>query len=317
MFPGQGSQRPGMGAPWQQHPSWRLAAELSDVAGRDLAHLLVDAGADELKQTRNAQLATYALSLVILEAAQGAGLLEPAPVLGGVGSGAVGALAGHSLGEYTALAAARALSPSQGAILVKERSEAMQMAAEANPGTMAAVIGLEREAVEEACTSVAGAWVANDNSPGQVVIAGTHDGVAAAGEAAAGLGAKRVIQLPVGGAFHSPLMEPAQQRLDEAIRTTQFGRTALPVIANVDAAPHTDGFGALLSAQLCSGVRWRESLTAAARLGGTVFLELGPGTELSGMVRRCLPDAKRANIASPQDLVGLGELLARSARNGT
>ncbi|HET9059329.1 MAG TPA: ACP S-malonyltransferase, partial [Acidimicrobiales bacterium] len=270
-FPGQGSQRPGMGAPWQLHPSWRLVQELSEVVGRDISHLLTDADAQELKATRNAQLATFALSLVILDATRAAIELPDAatPVAATAqGPYRVVAFAGHSLGEYTALVAAGALSPGQGAVLVSERGEAMQAAADANPGTMSAIIGLGPESVAEACASVEGAWVANDNSPGQVVIAGAHEGVAAASEAALRLGAKRAIPLQVGGAFHSPLMRPAQDRLDQAISAAQFETTASPVIANVDAGGHTSGFAKLLSAQLCSGVRWRLSMATAAELGG-------------------------------------------------
>lgn len=280
-----------MGAPWQLHPSWRLVEELSAAISRDLSHLLVDADAQELKATRNSQLATFTLCLVIADAARATVPLTE-----------VGALAGHSLGEYSALVAAGALTPAQGAALVSERAEAMQSAADANPGTMSAIVGLGPEAVAKACASVDGAWVANDNSPGQVVIAGTHQGVAAASDVALGLGAKRAIPLQVGGAFHSPLMAPAQDRLDRAIAAAGLRPTTVPVIANVDASPHTTGFADLLSAQLCSGVRWRASMQRAADLGGRCFIELGPGTELSNMVRRCLPEAGRANVAVPDDL---------------
>jgi [acyl-carrier-protein] S-malonyltransferase len=303
IFPGQGSQRPGMGIPWRDHPSWQLVDQLSEVVGRDLAELLLDASPDILRATRNAQLATYTLSLVALEAA------TSGPLGDAICAERLVAVAGHSLGEYTALVAAGALSASQGATLVQARGEAMQSAAEANPGTMAAVIGLELKGVAEACGEVEGAWVANDNSPGQVVIAGTLQGVEAAGAVAAKRGAKRVIPLQVGGAFHTPLMRPAQAPLDAALAAADFAPVSCPVVANVDAAPHTIGFRALLSAQLCSQVRWRASLVALGGMGATLFVELGPGTELSGMVRRTVADVARVNVAGPEDLEALASAI--------
>jgi [acyl-carrier-protein] S-malonyltransferase len=313
IFPGQGSQRAGMGVPWRDHPSWQLVGELSAVVGRDIAELLLDADGDALRATRNAQLATYALSLIALDAARKGPLhslgAERPPAPGGAAGGIV-AVAGHSLGEYTALVAAGALDAGTGARLVQARGEAMQVAAEANPGTMAAVLGLDLAGVTEACAGTSGAWVANDNTPGQVVVAGTLPGVEEAGAGALRHGAKRVVPLKVGGAFHTPLMKPAQQPLDAALAAVDFAPASCPVVANVDAAAHTDGFGPLLSAQLCSRVRWRESLLAMADMGATLFLELGPGTELSGMVKRTVPDATRANVSTPDDLETLGNLLA-------
>jgi [acyl-carrier-protein] S-malonyltransferase len=303
IFPGQGSQRPGMGIPWRDHPSWQLVGQLSEVVGRDLAELLLHASPDTLRATRNSQLATYTLSLVALDAATNG------PLGNDVLAEQLVAFAGHSLGEYTALVAAGGLSAPQGARLVQARGEAMQLAAETNPGTMAAVIGLELEGVTDACEGVEGAWVANDNSPGQVVIAGTSQGVEDAGAAAIKGGAKRVIPLQVGGAFHTPLMQPAQARLDAALAAAEFAPTSLPVVANVDAEPHTDGFGPLLSAQLCSQVRWRGSLLALGGIGADVFVELGPGTELSGMVRRTVPDVARLNVAGPEDLEALASAI--------
>ncbi len=259
-----------MGRPWQGHPSWAVVGELSAATGRDISYLLVEADAEALRATRNAQLATYALSLVVLDAAR----RELGTALGPGGLAATG---GHSLGEYTALVAAGALGPDEGARLVQARGEAMQAAADANPGTMAAVLGLSVPEVAEACRTTEAAWVANDNTPGQVVVAGTPAGVEQAGQAALGRGAKRVIALQVGGAFHSPLMRPAQGPLDAALGATAFSVAPCPVVANVDARPHTEGFADLLSAQLCSQVRWREALAAMAGLGTTLFVELGRG----------------------------------------
>ncbi len=295
LFPGQGSQRAGMGRPWTDHPSWAIVERLSAATGRDVADLLVDADADALRATRNSQLATYSLSVVVLDATRVAGL-DPAAAV---------AVAGHSLGEYTALVAAGVLSAEDGARLVAARGDAMQAAADARPGTMAAVLGLDPAVVTEACAGVDGAWVANDNAPGQIVVSGTVAGVDAASTRAKELGAKRVLPLPVGGAFHSPLMAPAQTRLDRALEAASFGPGTTPIIANVDGAAHTDGWAPLLSRQLVSPVRWRQSLEALSALGATIFVELGPGTELSGMVKRTVDGARRANVAGPDDLDGL------------
>jgi [acyl-carrier-protein] S-malonyltransferase len=295
LFPGQGSQRPQMGVPWTGHPAWAVVTRLSDAAGRDVGSLLTDADAETLRMTRNAQLAAFALSVVVLQAARSSGL-EYVPVAG---------VAGHSLGEYTALVGAGALDPEAGARLVAARGEAMQAAADASPGTMAAILGLDAEQVAEACAAIEGAWPANDNAPGQIVVAGTAAGVAAAGEAARSLGAKRVMPLAVGGAFHSPLMAPAQEKLDAALRAADFHPAQVDVIANVDASPHRDGWADLLSRQLVSRVRWREGLLALQRLGVTHYLELGPGAELSGMVKRTVDGSQRANVAGPEDLDNL------------
>ncbi len=303
LFPGQGSQRPGMGEAWHDHPSWHLVTTLSEAVGRDLAWLLLGASAEELQATRNAQLASYTLGLVALDALRTSGSWP------GLQAGLV-ATAGHSLGEYCALVAAGALTPAEGAQLVLARGEAMQAASELHPGTMAAVLGPELGQVAKACQQAEGVWVANDNAPGQVVIAGRHDGVERAGAAALELGAKRVVPLKVGGAFHTPLMRSAQGPLDAALAGASFSAPRFPVVANVDAQAHRDGFGPLLSAQLCSQVRWRESLLTLAAMGTRLFVELGPGTELSGMVKRTVPQALRANIAKPDDLGTLAKQLS-------
>jgi [acyl-carrier-protein] S-malonyltransferase len=288
-----------MGVPWTGHPAWAVVGRLSEATGRDVGALLTDADAVTLRATRNAQLAAFGLSLVTLYAARSGGL-EYVPV---------GAVAGHSLGEYTALVASGAIGAEAGARLVAARGEAMQKAADAAPGTMAAVLGLDPDLVGQACAGVDGAWPANDNAPGQVVIAGTAEGVEAAGEAAKELGAKRVMPLPVGGAFHSPLMAPAQAQLDTALHDAHFHEAGTDLVANVDASAHRSGFAELLSRQLVSPVRWRESLGTLASAGVTHFLELGSGTELSGMVKRTVDGARRANVATPDDLDGLTAFL--------
>ena len=211
-FPGQGSQRPGMGRPWTDHESWELVDEASEVADRDVARLLLDADAEELKDTRNAQLTTFVSSLMVLDAAE---RLGPEPSF----------CAGHSLGEYTALTATGALGFDEGVRLVCERADAMYQAGIENPGTMAAVLGLDDDLVEVACRRAdSDVWVANFNAPGQVVIAGSKEGVAAAGAVAKELGAKRVMSLPVSGAFHTPFMTAGPRPVAQGDRRSQSTR---------------------------------------------------------------------------------------------
>lgn len=299
-FPGQGSQRPGMGAPWAEHESWELVEEASEIAGRDVAQLLLDADAAELQQTRSSQLATFVLSLVVLDAVERLGV-------------APSAAAGHSLGEYTALTATGALSFPDGVRIVAARGEAMQVAAEDNPGTMSAILGLDDDDCDAACRRADGdVWVANFNAPGQVVIAGSHDGVAAAGAIAKDMGAKKVMALPVGGAFHTPYMGQARDELRKAIAEATLREPDVPVVANIDARLHTDpeDWAGILSAQLCSPVRWRQSMQRMADDGCRTFVELGTGAVLTGMAKRIVPDAKAFSVSTPDDLDKLLEVLA-------
>ncbi|MCU1399760.1 MAG: fabD [Acidimicrobiales bacterium] len=307
-FPGQGSQRPGMGRPWADHESWELVEEASQYAERDVARLLLDADADELRDTRNAQLTTFVSSLMVLDAAERLGI-EPS------------FCAGHSLGEYTALTATGALSFEDGVRLVSERSDAMHQAGLDNPGTMAAVLGLDDDLVEVACRRAdSDVWVANFNAPGQVVIAGSPDGVAAAGVVAKELGAKKVMPLQVSGAFHTPFMAPARDRLRKAIAEASPRDTEVPVVSNVDALAHDTGqaWSSLLSAQLSSPVRWKHCLLTLAELGVTGFAELGPGGVLTGMAKRTVETARTISVSTPEDLDKLIEWVnAGSSRSAT
>jgi [acyl-carrier-protein] S-malonyltransferase len=289
-----------MGRPWREHPSWELVDHVSDTTGRDARHLLLEAGAEELTETRNSQVATFALSMVALDAVQRLGV---APAL----------CAGHSLGEYTALVASGALGFEDGAKVVAERAEAMQLAADDAPGTMAAVLGLEGEMVEQACRRVDHeVWVANYNAPGQVVIAGSHDSVASASAEAKDLGARRVLAMHVGGAFHTPFMEPARDRLRKALAGTTLETPRVPVVANVDARPYADAgdWPSLLSSQLCSPVRWHQSLLRLAADGVTTVIELGPGAVLTGLARRTVPNALALSVSTPDHLDKLVDALA-------
>jgi [acyl-carrier-protein] S-malonyltransferase len=267
-------------------------AEASSVAERDFARLLLDADADELKDTRNAQLTTFVSSLMVLDAVERLGLDADF-------------CAGHSLGEYTALTATGALGFEEGVRLVCERAEAMHDAGIENPGTMAAVLGLDDDQVEIACNRAdSEVWVANFNAPGQVVIAGSLEGVAGAGAIAKELGAKRVMPLPVSGAFHTPFMAPARDRLRKAIGDARPRDTDIPIVSNVDALPHDKGaeWASLLSAQLGSPVRWKQGLLRLADAGVQEFVELGPGGVLSGMAKRTVPSARTISVATPEDL---------------
>ena len=291
-FPGQGSQKPGMGAPWRDHPSWELVSEASVALGRDLEALLLHTDADELKLTDNAQLSTFLTSLVVLDAIERLGV-EPAVA------------AGHSLGEYTALVASGALAFDDGVRLVAERGAAMRAATSDQVGTMAAVLGLDDGEVEVACARVDGdVWVANYNAPGQVVVAGAPEAVDEAATIAKELGAKKVMPMAVSGAFHTPFMAPARERLRKAIAAAELREAEMPVYANVDARAHRDGeeWGSLLAAQLCSPVRWRQTLHNLADDGGTVFIEVGPGSVLTGMAKRTVTGATTLSVSTPDDL---------------
>jgi len=281
-----------MGRPWTEHDSWDLVEEASDVSGRDVARLLLDADADELKDTRNAQLTTFVSSLMVLDAVERLGV-EPS------------FCAGHSLGEYTALTATGALGFDDGVRLVVERAEAMHQAGQNNPGTMSAILGLDDELVEVACRRAdSDVWVANFNAPGQVVIAGSAEGVARAVVIAKELGAKKAMSLPVSGAFHTPFMTPARERLRQAIAAAQPRDTEVPIVSNVDAIAHDHGdeWASLLSAQLSSPVRWKHCLLTLADLGVTGFAELGPGGVLTGMAKRTIEGSRTISVATPDEL---------------
>lgn len=290
-----------MGEPWVDHPSWELVEHASEVTNRDVAELLLTADQDTLTRTANAQLATFVSSLVVLDAVERMGL-EPI------------ACAGHSLGEYTALVAAGALGYEDGLRLVAERGDAMQDAADNAPGTMAVVIGLDGDGAEAACQRAEGdVWVANYNGPCQVVLAGAADAIETAAAIAKSLGARRVMSIPVGGAFHTPYMAPARDRLRKALQHVHFHDPEPVVLANVDARPHESGsdWPGLLSAQLCSPVRWHQTLQALAAAGARTLVELGPGGVLTGLARRTLDggDTLALSVSTPDDLEKLAEAL--------
>jgi [acyl-carrier-protein] S-malonyltransferase len=288
-----------MGRAWRDHPSWDVVQEASDVTGRDVESLLLDASADELMETRNAQLATFVMGLVVLDAVERLGV-EPT------------ACAGHSLGEYTALVAAGAIGFEDAVRLVAERGEAMQEASEENPGIMLALSGIDDERARIACERAEGdVWLANSNAPGECIIAGREADAYRAADVARELGATAVTEVAVGGAFHTPLMGPAQPRLRKALEITSFFPLAVPVVSNVDAMAHTGAseWPGLLSAQLRSPVRWRQCVQSLAEItrtgegnGDNLFCELGPGGPLSALVTGTVPEVATVTISVPDDL---------------
>ena len=289
VFPGQGSQFVGMGK--ELYDNNATAKALFDKADEILGFKITDimfAGTDEqLKQTNVTQPAVF-LHSVITAICLGD---EFAPAM----------VAGHSLGEFSALVAAGAISFEDGVKLVAARANAMQKACEANPGLMAAIIGLPDEKVEEVCAQISAEGevvVAANNCPGQLVISGTVDAINKACEALKAAGAKRALPLKVGGAVHSPLMQPAKDELQAAIEQTVFSAPKCPVYQNVDGKPHTDAeeIKANLIAQLTSSVRWTSSVQNMIADGADDFTECGPGKALQGMIGRIDKNVKVAGI---------------------
>ncbi|MBS5437390.1 MAG: ACP S-malonyltransferase [Muribaculaceae bacterium] len=275
VFPGQGSQFTGMGKDLYENnaKAREMFDKANEILGFNITDVMFEGTADDLKQTKVTQPAVF-LHSVVLAATMGD---EFNPDM----------VAGHSLGEFSALVAAGAMAFEDGLKLVAARARAMQKACEAKPSTMAAVLALPDEKVEEICDSVEGTVVAaNYNCPGQIVISGEIEAVDAACAKALEAGAKRALRLPVGGAFHSPLMEPARQELAAAIEATEFSTPRVPVYQNVDAKPHTDPaeIKANLVAQLTAPVRWTRSVQNMIADGATEFIEVGPGKVLRGLV---------------------------------
>lgn len=276
VFPGQGAQFTGMGHElYEQNPKAKELMDCADaVLGFKLTDIMFSGSEDDLKQTKVTQPAVFLHSVVLA-------LTDPefAPDM----------TAGHSLGEFSALVAAGALDFESGLKLVSARAQAMQKACEAHPSTMAAVLALPDEKVEEICAEVPGCVrAANYNCPGQVVISGTVESIEAACEKMLAAGAKRALKLKVGGAFHSPLMEPARQELEAAIRATEFSTPRCPVYQNVDGKPHTDPeeIKENLIKQLTAPVRWTQSVQQMLADGATEFVELGPGSVLQGLIKK-------------------------------
>ena len=277
IFPGQGAQFTGMGldlyenAPEAQH----LFEDANSILGFNITDIMFEGTADQLKETKVTQPAIFLHSVIL------------AKTLGD--SFKPDMVAGHSLGEFSALVAAGALSFEDGLKLVSQRAQAMQKACELQPSTMAAVLGLEDNVVEDICAKTEGVVVAaNYNCPGQLVISGEVDAINRACEALKEAGAKRALVLPVGGAFHSPMMEPAREELAAAIENTTFSKPNCPIYQNVTETAITDEneIKANLISQLTAPVRWTQSVQQMIKDGATLFTEVGPGKVLQGLVKK-------------------------------
>lgn len=294
LFPGQGSQYVGMAAGWaaQSADARETLAESAAVLGFDLPRLISEGPESELADTYNQQPAVFAASIAILRAVAPD---VPPPAF----------VAGHSLGEYSALVAAGALEFADGLRLVRERGRLMKLAGERSPGRMAAILGLEDAAVEEVCTDIEGVQVANYNSPGQVVISGATQGVEIAVALLSERGAARVVTLPITIAAHSALMSSVADEFGGVVAQADLKEAQVPVVANVLARPITlqGDLRTELQSQLTAPVRWTESVRFMAEQGVTEYYEIGPGHVLTGLVKRI----HRADGRERPDLRIMGE----------
>lgn len=303
VFPGQGSQKVGMGRELAAaSPECRAVFDEADAAlGESLSGLCFDGPEDRLVLTENTQPAILTVSVAASRLLASAGIRPDI-------------VAGHSLGEYSANVVAGTLSFADAVRTVRRRGRYMQEAVPVGTGAMAAVLGLGRDEVAAACAEAADGEVvepANLNAPGQVVIAGTAAAVARAGERAKARGAKRVIPLPVSAPFHCALMKPAEARLAPELRALTTSTPRVPVVANVDAALKTDGPSAIeaLVAQVSAPVRWEDVVAQLASQGVRAYVEVGPGSVLSGLVRKIQRDARVASLETPADLPAVQQLL--------
>lgn len=273
LFPGQGALTPGAGRPWTSMPCWNLVRDISEVTNVDVAHILLLADHDEVVRTDNAQLATYALSLVGWQSYLESNIPP-------------GLFFGHSLGEFAALVAAGVLDYVAGARLVSTRGKAMQRANEEHPGTMAALMGGDDEALTR-LGDINNLWIANFNGEGQTVVSGTLEAIEELELRGRELGWRRVTRLKVGGAFHSPLMATAQAELDQVLAATDFLETDAEVFANVDGLPRHggDAWRSLLSRQLTEPVQFQRSVVAWPESANQT-VEMPPGSVLTGLTKR-------------------------------
>jgi [acyl-carrier-protein] S-malonyltransferase len=299
-FPGQGSQDVGMGrAIADEFPEARAVYdEASEAVGFDVGRLCFEGSLDELTRTEFQQPALVATSVACLRAVQTLGI-RPDYVIG------------HSVGEYSALAAANAISAGEAVALVRERGEAMAEAARVTPGAMAAVLGLEDAVVEELCASIEGVWPANYNCPGQVVVSGETSAVSRLIEEATARGARKAVKLRVSGGFHSPLVARAAERLRPAIAKASWRDPATPYMSTVSARlENAQRIAALLVEQLTAPVRFTQAVSGLVKDGVETFVEIGPGQVLSGLLRRCDRSLRTMSVRDPESLRKLEEALS-------
>lgn len=301
VFPGQGSQKPGMGAALAAaFPAAReVFQEVDEALGEHLSRLMREGPEEQLTLTRNAQPALMASSIAVLRVLQ----VEGGRALPDL----CARVAGHSLGEYSALVAAAALPLAGAARLLRLRGDAMQAAVPVGEGAMAAILGLEIRRVEEIAAQASRdgvCAVANDNAPGQAVVSGESGAVEQAVAAARAAGARRAMTLQVSAPFHCPLMRPAAERMAEALAATELAPVAVPVIANVTAAAESapEALRRLLVEQVTARVRWRESMAGLGEAGIGSVVELGTGKVLAGLARRCNRDLEARSLEEPQDV---------------
>ena len=300
-FPGQGSQSVGMGQELAAaFPAARAVfQEVDDALGEHLSKTIFEGPIETLTSTENAQPALMAVSMAVLRVLEQDGGLDLA--------GRVSLLAGHSLGEYAALASGRAFDVAQAARLLRLRGQAMQRAVPAGEGGMAALIGVTLAQAEEVCTRASengSTEIANDNGGGQIVISGKMTGIDAAITIAKEMGIKRALKLPVSAPFHSSLMKPAEETMAEALAKADIATPVVPVIANITAERESDADTIRLNLvqQVTGRVRWRESVATMTGLGVDTFVEIGAGKVLSGLVRRIDPEVSTLSIGTPADI---------------
>ena len=302
-FPGQGSLEAGMGRELAEAvpEAMDVFKRASEASGLDLMHLCFEAPEDELVQTEVQQPALVATSLAVLAAIKARGI-KPDFVIG------------HSVGEFAALASAGALKVEEAVALVRERGLAMAEAAKNNPGSMAAILGLDDEVVERICRRILNVWPANYNCPGQIVVSGENPAVDEACQAAEEEGARRAVKLRVSGAFHSPLVARAADRLRPALERVKFSEPTAPFMSTVTARiEEAKRMGPLLVEQLTAPVRFTQAAQELIREGAHTFVEVGPGNVLSGLVKRIDRNAKTISVSTPESLAKLEETLAASA----
>jgi [acyl-carrier-protein] S-malonyltransferase len=279
LFPGQGTQSPGMGNPFLHRSEFSIAREAGDILGLDVEKLLCDESPDALSSTRNAQLAILITSLMSYESLKQRGFT---PIC----------FAGHSLGQVTALICAGVISREEGLVFAAKRADATQQCADKYPGAMAALLGADTKSAQALCDNFVDLWIANDNAPGQIVIAGSPQSIEKASEVVRDYEIKKAVVLPVNGAFHTPYMTEAAEELQEVLSTMTFNTPVCGVASNDDGRAYTtsDVWQEKLSVHVARPVKWRDCMDAVALLDPAEVFEVGYGSTLAGLAKRCTPD---------------------------